>query len=103
MKPDVKKYLFDIKESIDSIENYLGDKRDFTVYSSNKMLRRAVERELEIIAEAINPPLLSNITFISSYSLYRDIIYDMSKASSLLIIIMFFLLANYIDSAFPDF
>ena len=54
MKPEIKKYLFDIKESIDSIENYLGDKRDFRIYSENKMLRRAVERELEIIAEAIN-------------------------------------------------
>ena len=54
MKPEIKKYLFDIKESIDSIENYLGDKRNFRIYSENKMLRRAVERELEIIAEAIN-------------------------------------------------
>ena len=54
MKPEIKKYLFDIKESIDSIENYLGDKRDFRIYSENKMLRRAVEREFEIIAEAIN-------------------------------------------------
>ena len=53
MKPEIKKYLFDIKESIDSIENYLGDKRNFRIYSENKMLRRAVERELEIIAEAI--------------------------------------------------
>lgn len=54
MKPEIKKYLFDIKESIDSIENYLGEKRNFRIYSENKMLRRAVERELEIIAEAIN-------------------------------------------------
>jgi uncharacterized protein with HEPN domain/predicted nucleotidyltransferase len=49
-----KKYLFDIKESIDSIENYLGEKRDFSVYVSNKMLRRAIEREFEIIGEAMN-------------------------------------------------
>jgi uncharacterized protein with HEPN domain len=50
----LKKYLFDIKESIDSIETFLGDKRDFNVYKSNKMLRRAIERELEIIGEAMN-------------------------------------------------
>lgn len=50
----IKKYLFDIKESINSIENYLGDKRDFKVYMSDKMLRRAVEREFEIIGEAMN-------------------------------------------------
>lgn len=54
MKLEVKKYLFDIKESIDSIENYLGDQRDFSVYVSNKMLRRAIEREFEIIGEAMN-------------------------------------------------
>lgn len=31
MELEIKKFLFDIKESIDSIENYLGDKRDFKV------------------------------------------------------------------------
>lgn len=54
MKLEVKKSLFDIKESIDSIENYLGKERDFNVYSSKKMLRRAIEREFEIIGEAMN-------------------------------------------------
>jgi uncharacterized protein with HEPN domain len=54
MDNKIKKYLFDIKESVDSIENYLGDKRDFNVYIGNKMLRRAVEREFEIIGEAMN-------------------------------------------------
>ena len=54
MKLEVKKYLFDIKESIDSIQNYLGEERDFSVYVSNKMLRRAIEREFEIIGEAMN-------------------------------------------------
>ncbi len=54
MDNEIKKYLFDIKESVDSIENYLGEKRDFNVYKSDKMLRRAVEREFEIIGEAMN-------------------------------------------------
>lgn len=54
MNVEIKKYLFDISESIDSIEKYLGDKRDFNLYLSNKMLRRAVEREFEIIGEAMN-------------------------------------------------
>lgn len=48
------KYLSDIKGSILSIEMYLGEERDFSVYMSNKMLRRAVEREFEIIGEAMN-------------------------------------------------
>ncbi|MDA3789857.1 MAG: DUF86 domain-containing protein [Desulfobacula sp.] len=50
----IKKFLFDIKESIESIENYIGNNKDFNVYQSNKMLRRAVEREFEIIGEAMN-------------------------------------------------
>lgn len=50
----IKKYLFDIMESVASIEMYLGDKRDFSVYMADKMLRRAVEREFEIIGEAMN-------------------------------------------------
>lgn len=54
MELEIKKFLFDIRESIDSIENYLGDKRDFKVYMSDKMLRRAVEREFEIIGEAMS-------------------------------------------------
>ena len=54
MVPEIKKHLFDIHESIQSIESYLGDKRAFKLYLSNKMLRRAVEREFEIIGEAMS-------------------------------------------------
>ncbi|TAF73477.1 MAG: DUF86 domain-containing protein [Bacteroidetes bacterium] len=54
MKNEIKKYLFDINEAIDSIENYIGKKRDFKEYLKDKMLRRAVEREFEIIGEAMN-------------------------------------------------
>jgi uncharacterized protein with HEPN domain len=54
MDLEIKKYLFDIQESIDSIEKYLGDKRDFKVYVADKMLRRAVEREFEIMGEAMS-------------------------------------------------
>jgi uncharacterized protein with HEPN domain len=53
MDNEIKKYLFDIKESVNSIESYLGDKRDFNDYLADKMLRRAVEREFEIIGEAM--------------------------------------------------
>ena len=53
MKLEIKKYLFDIRESIESIEKYLEKKRDFNLYLADKMLRRAVEREFEIIGEAM--------------------------------------------------
>ena len=54
MQRDILKYLHDIQESIDSIEDYLGDSKDFDHYKSNKLLRRGIERELEIIGEALN-------------------------------------------------
>lgn len=54
MQREIKKYLHDIIVSIDSIEEYLNDKNDFIYYKSNKLLRRAIERELEIIGEATN-------------------------------------------------
>ncbi len=54
MKREIKKYLFDIMVSISSINDYLGKTRDFFEYQNNKLLRRAVEREIEIIGEAMN-------------------------------------------------
>jgi uncharacterized protein with HEPN domain len=54
MNLESKKYLFDIKISIDSIYEYLGERRDFFKYQNNKLLRRAVEREIEIIGEAMS-------------------------------------------------
>jgi uncharacterized protein with HEPN domain len=43
-----KKLLLDIQVAVNSISEYLGETRDFTVFQTSKMLRRAVERELEI-------------------------------------------------------
>jgi uncharacterized protein with HEPN domain len=54
MQHSIEMYLLDIMNSIDSINEYLGDERNFKIYESNKLLRRGVERELEIIGEAVN-------------------------------------------------
>lgn len=54
MQHSVKMYLLDISNSIDSIYEYLGDEKNFGNYEANKLLRRGVERELEIIGEAVN-------------------------------------------------
>lgn len=55
MEDRVKKWLFDIKSSIEEIEEYFEtEKRDFNSFQQNKMLKRAIERDLEIIGEAIN-------------------------------------------------
>jgi len=63
MQNDIKKYLYDILVSANSIFEYLGDQRDFTIYENNKLLRRAIEREFEIIGEATNRILKINSNF----------------------------------------
>lgn len=54
MKLESKKFLFDIQTSISAIDEHLQGKRDYNYFISNKTARRAVERELEIIGEAMN-------------------------------------------------
>ena len=62
MPRDIKMYLLDISNSIDSIFEYLGKERNFKLYDTNKLIRRAVERELEIIGEATNRIIKINPT-----------------------------------------
>ncbi|WP_340103259.1 HepT-like ribonuclease domain-containing protein [Rhodohalobacter sp. 8-1] len=54
MIKSIKKYLFDIKTAIESIEEYVEPVDSFEEYQQNKLIRRAVEREIEIIGEATN-------------------------------------------------
>ena len=53
MSKEINKYLADILDSIVAIDAHLGSKRDFAIYCSNNTVKRAVERELEIIGEAV--------------------------------------------------
>ncbi len=54
MDEKILKWLYDIKIAIAEIEGYFEDeKRDFSQYRKNIMLKRAVERDLEIIGEAV--------------------------------------------------
>lgn len=54
MQPKVLKYLLDIESIISEIETIkirIGN--DFTAFNDDVILQRAVERELEIIGEAV--------------------------------------------------
>jgi uncharacterized protein with HEPN domain len=53
MKPTSKKYLFDIQVACDEITGFVTGKTQEDYYSST-LLRRAVERDLEIIGEAVS-------------------------------------------------
>lgn len=52
----------DILVSINEVNEFVGTKTDFAMYEKNKMMKRAVERELEIIGEAVNRIKKSNST-----------------------------------------
>ena len=55
MNEKILKWLYDIKDAIEEIESYFEDfPKTFEQYKSNVILKRAVERDLEIIGEAIN-------------------------------------------------
>jgi uncharacterized protein with HEPN domain len=54
MKDKAKKYLYDIKSSIDSIYIHLKGIDNYALFTGSLTVKRAVEREFEIIGEAMN-------------------------------------------------
>ncbi len=54
MQREINKYLFDIQTALDNIEAYVGQPKLFETFKGNLMLQQAVERNLEIIGEAVN-------------------------------------------------
>ena len=55
MNEKIHKYLYDIKFAIDEVDSYFAQKeKRFENYSKDILLKRAIERDLEIIGEAIN-------------------------------------------------
>ena len=55
MDDDVRKYLYDVLLAIDEVEGYFeGRPKLFETFCLDMMLRRAVERNVEIMGEAMN-------------------------------------------------
>jgi len=55
MDNEIKTWLFDILQAIEEIEGYFSEKpMRFNDYLSDIKTKRAVERDLEIIGEAVN-------------------------------------------------
>lgn len=55
MDNEVKTWLYDILQSINEIDGYYTDKpRKFAEYLSDLKTKRAIERNIEIIGEAVN-------------------------------------------------
>lgn len=54
MENDIKVWLSDIQEAINQIFEFLPKDRNFLKFQSDLKTRKAVERNLEIIGEAVN-------------------------------------------------
>ena len=52
MQLEAKKYLYDIQQAVEPLTEFTGGKV-FEDYEQNTMLRAAVERQFEIIGEAL--------------------------------------------------
>ncbi len=59
----IQVWLLDIKVCIEEIFDFLGDRRDFIAYQNDKMKKKAIERNLEIIGEAMNRILKVDANF----------------------------------------
>jgi len=53
-RKDIKIYLTDIEKSISEIFDFLPEKRDFIEFQKDLKTRKAVERNIEIIGEAMS-------------------------------------------------
>lgn len=56
MRPEIKKYLYDMQQACVSLTAFLKDK-NLDDYLNDELLRSAVERKLMIIGEALNQML----------------------------------------------
>lgn len=50
----LKSWLYDILNAINEIELFLSDTTDFSLYQNDLKTKRAIERNLEIIGEAMS-------------------------------------------------
>lgn len=64
MNPEIKTWLFDILQSIEEIESYYMDSpKIFSEYQKDIKTKRAIERNIEIIGEAVNRILKEDKNF----------------------------------------
>lgn len=64
MDSDIQTWLYDILQSIEEIDSYFDDKpKRFTDYTNDIKTKRAIERNFEIIGEAVNRILRKDPNF----------------------------------------
>lgn len=63
MQRDARTYLHDIVQAAGRIQRFVGN-RTFEVYSADELIRAGVERQSEIIGEALNHPGRTDATML---------------------------------------
>ena len=63
MNKKIQVWLEDILKSIDEIFEFLPEQKNFSNYRDNLLIKKAVERNLEIIGEAVSRILKEDDTF----------------------------------------
>lgn len=64
MDTEIKAWLYDIQNAINEIESFIADKpKNFAAYQKDIKTKRAIERNIEIIGEAMNRILLKEDSF----------------------------------------
>lgn len=75
MDERILKWLFDIRIAIEEIESFYENReRSFVKYQKDILLKRAIERELEIIGEAINRIISRDPSFVDKIKDAKSII-----------------------------
>lgn len=73
MRLEAKKYLHDVQQAVRRLVEFTRDKT-FTDYEADAMLRSAVERQFEIVGEALNQLARKDAHAAAKISEYRRII-----------------------------
>lgn len=69
MDNDIKVWLFDILQSINEIESFfLGETQEFEIFRNDIKTKRAIERDIEIIGEAVGRILKKDQSIEISYA-----------------------------------
>ena len=79
MESEIKTWLVDILQAINEINDFLSPNKDFFDFKGDIKTKRAIERNIEIIGEAVNRIIKSNPNF--SIANARKIIDTINRVS----------------------
>lgn len=88
MELKIQTWLLDIRQCIDEIFLFVGDGRDFLSYKEDLKTKKAVERNLEIIGEAVNRILKEKPNFQIENSKYISEVQEIELFIAMIILLM---------------